>query len=668
MPRVIYILTVKFFFVALLGGTQTCFAKANQQIPESTAKLINRNSPYEQQLEQLNGIADSLFPVSPDVALALAQEALKLAQKEGVEKDLEAQAFKMATFYSNLSQHGKALDYLRISLDYSKQQGNSIYQATILRRIGSAYYYIGYYDKSLEAFMEALEISNSLSDDDGAAAAYNNMGLIYQVRSQYDLAMDSYLKAEDLFKQLNDEPNRSLALLNIGNIYYFKGDLDEALSYYTRSVEISKPINKIDNVALAYQNMALVHELKGNLTTSLTYSVESLELYRESNNEYGIASLSNNIGNYYMEQADYALAEKYFKEAVATSEKIGSLSLKQISYLSLSYYFEQQQKYDSALIYFRKSVECKDSISNRESDQKIAELQTQFEMRKKDEENSRLRKQSWSLSIIGTIITLLLLTLYQTKMRANRKLRAYNEQVQQQNKELEVANSAKNRFFSIVAHDLKNPLASFMGYLDVLRQSVVELPRKDLEQELGHLYIMANGMSDLLENLLKWARNQTGAIEFVPEYIDINSLIADNIRLLEPSAQLKLIRIEKQTDCELLALADKNMISTVVRNLISNALKFTLQGGLVKVGGQVEQGAICVWVEDNGVGISEEDKAKLFKLDAKIQSSGTANEPGSGLGLVLCRDFIIKHNGTITFDSTKGEGSRFEFRIPSINQ
>lgn len=653
--------------LALLCGLLARYAKAEQQIPVSIASQLERGLPYQEQLDLLNHIADSVFSLNSELGITLAQEALKLAKRKGTEDDIEEQSFKMATFYSNLSLHGKALEYFRYSLEYAKQHENSQYQASILRRIGSAYYYIGHYDKSLEANMDALAISKAQSDEVGSASAYNNMGLIYQVRSDYDLAMESYTKAEVLFVKLNDGANRSLALLNIGNIYYFKGDLDEALSYYTRSVEISKPIGKLDNLALAYQNMALVHELKGNLTTSLKYSIESLQLYRETKNEYGIASLSNNIGNYYMEQADYALAEKYFKEAVATSEKIGSLSLKQISYLSFSYYFEQQQKHDSALIYFRKSVECKDSISNRESDQKIVELQTQFEMSKKDEENTRLRKQSWSLSIIGTVITLLLLTLYQTKMRANRKLRGYNEQVQQQNRDLEVANSAKNRFFSIVAHDLKNPLASFMGYLDVLRQNVAELPRQDVEQELGHLYIMANGMSDLLENLLKWARNQTGAIEFAPEYVDINLLLNDTVRLLEPSAQSKQIRLEKQTNDELFAMADKNMISTVIRNLISNALKFTSKNGLVLVGGRLENGSVCVWVEDNGIGIADEDQSKLFQLDAKIQSYGTANEPGSGLGLVLCHDFVEKHQGAISFESKEGKGSRFEFRIPSAS-
>jgi two-component system sensor histidine kinase/response regulator len=226
--------------------------------------------------------------------------------------------------------------------------------------------------------------------------------------------------------------------------------------------------------------------------------------------------------------------------------------------------------------------------------------------------------------------------------------------------------TARDKFFSIIVHDLRNPLQNLILSSDLLRysyDSFDETERKDYIQRFNN---SANQLSSLLETLLDWSKVQRGTMEVNREKINIAALAADNIDLLKENAIKKNINVSSQIQANIYAFADKNMIGSVIRNLVSNAVKFTYPGGEVKITANTSStdNFIEITVSDNGVGIKEENITGLFRIDVHKRTMGTANEKGTGLGLILCKEFVEKNNGSIKVVSTPGKGSNFTFTLP----
>jgi PAS domain S-box-containing protein len=226
-------------------------------------------------------------------------------------------------------------------------------------------------------------------------------------------------------------------------------------------------------------------------------------------------------------------------------------------------------------------------------------------------------------------------------------------------------NATKDKFFSIIAHDLKSPFNSILGFSDLLVEQIEE---KDYEGIDKYAWIIQNSSQramDLLSNLLEWSRSQTGRMVYSPEYIEIGLLINEVTELLQDIAQQKSISILKNLPQKAIVFADKAMIGTILRNLTSNAIKFTNPGGEVLISVIEKPGKIELSVRDNGIGINKGAIDKLFRIDENISTLGTQNERGTGLGLILCKDFVEKHAGRIWVESEIGKGSTFFFTLPT---
>ena len=237
-------------------------------------------------------------------------------------------------------------------------------------------------------------------------------------------------------------------------------------------------------------------------------------------------------------------------------------------------------------------------------------------------------------------------------------------EIKRKNEELTNLNATKDKFFSIIAHDLKSPFNSIIGFSSLLSRQLQEKDFSAIERYATIIQNSSQQAMDLLMNLLEWSRSQTGRIVFTPENIDLSVMINQSIELFYGSAQQKSITIYSKIAVTRSLLADKAMINTILRNLISNAIKFTKIGGEIIVSAEQKPHEIVVTVSDNGVGMDKESIGKLFRIDQSHSTLGTEKEKGTGLGLLLCSEFIEKHGGRIWVDSTPGKGSKFSFTIP----
>jgi PAS domain S-box-containing protein len=251
--------------------------------------------------------------------------------------------------------------------------------------------------------------------------------------------------------------------------------------------------------------------------------------------------------------------------------------------------------------------------------------------------------------------------------RLQRELRErikIQEALKKSEKELIELNATKDKFFNIVAHDLKNPFTSLIGSSELLYQNINSLDRNSIMKLASILNDSAKSGYSILQNLLDWSRSQTGLLKISPRKINLKELIEENISNLQLLASNKEISIINETTSDISLVSDKNMINTVLRNLLSNAIKFTPRAGKVILRVKAENGFVSILVKDNGVGISSERIGKLFNLDTKNSSPGTENEQGTGLGLKLSKEFVEKLGGRIWVKSTVVQGSEFSFTIP----
>lgn len=242
------------------------------------------------------------------------------------------------------------------------------------------------------------------------------------------------------------------------------------------------------------------------------------------------------------------------------------------------------------------------------------------------------------------------------------------KQIETYSRELEKLNNDKDKFFSIIAHDLKSPFNSILGFSELLLEKVREKDFESIDQYARIIRQASQMAMDLLTNLLEWSRNQTGRMDYNPEQFDLRDVIKGVFAMFEEIAEQKSITIIEDISDDLLVFADKSMISTVIRNLISNAIKFTGKGGKVIISTRTTDEDLIVTVKDNGVGIAPERVEKLFRVDTCESTPGTNKEKGTGLGLVLCKEFVEKHDGRIWVESEEGKGSVFCFTLPDITK
>jgi signal transduction histidine kinase len=224
--------------------------------------------------------------------------------------------------------------------------------------------------------------------------------------------------------------------------------------------------------------------------------------------------------------------------------------------------------------------------------------------------------------------------------------------------------STNGKFLSIIAHDLRSPFSSIIGILELLKMSLEEFNKAEVEKYVDIVYKSANNTLILLDNLLVWAVSQNKEKNFKPVKINLYELLREEIENLRTLAGQKQITINHSVDPEINVTADLQMVKTILRNLISNAIKYSNTNGKITINASEEKQYVEVAVKDNGTGISTEIKKKLFKIDSLYSTPGTNNEKGTGLGLSLCKEFVELHGGNITVESEAGKGSMFAFTLP----
>ena len=284
-----------------------------------------------------------------------------------------------------------------------------------------------------------------------------------------------------------------------------------------------------------------------------------------------------------------------------------------------------------------------------------------FQMKKKDGSSVWIEGHGWYINDDEgrTLFHEGILRDVTERKLAEIQLRKYSD-------ELEELNATKDKFFSIIAHDLKGPFNGILGFSEILKDEAERMDIKTIQEYAGLIYTTSKNTYHLLEDLLDWARIQQSSMPFQPGSVLLYKIVNDEFELMVHKATSKMIEVINRIPENLVVSADEYMMKTVLRNLISNALKFTSANGTVEIKAEIRPDELEITVKDSGIGIRKEDIGKIFQIGSNFTSLGTDNEVGTGLGLILCKEFVEKHGGRIWVESEEGKGSEFKFTIPLL--
>jgi len=574
----------------------------------------------------------------------------------------------------------QAMNYFIRSLSLEDSLGLKPNQVFSYLGIAAAFEEAGDYPNCKDALEQAQRINDEFRDVRTLVWILNKLGRINGIQGRIEEAFENYGMVLQ-YKDQVDPDVEAEALFNLAHLYEIQEKYDKALEHHKEALAIRRSVRDRVNEARSLNDVGELYRLMKNNDRALANHVAALEIRQSLKDKEGIAESYNNIGDLYYQQNNRTRAIANLELALNAAQEAQSHEQLKRSYELLAQCFEEQGDYKKALENKNRFMAIEDMIESEQNERQLAETQKRYLLEKSESqiekldairverekelvEQMRVRNFLFVILGLGVVIAGLGVYLYLQKQQSNKVLTAVNQKVQQQNIRLQELNATKDKFFSIISHDLKGPLnslTSFSGLLinhaDSLSKEEIQMLAKDLDKSLKNLFA-------LLENLLEWSRSQTGNIEFTPGEFSITQTLVQNHELLKAQAQNKGINMVLGTRDEIIVKAHRHSITTVVRNLMSNAIKFTPSGGTITVEAKRLNGEVLVSISDTGVGMSPEIQKKLFRIDTKHSTRGTADEKGTGLGLILCKDFVEKNGGSIGVTSEVGKGSRFYFSIP----
>ena len=610
-------------------------------------------------------------------ALTLAK---KLDFKEGIAGGLNS----MAACFMNLGNYQQALTTFEESLQILEASEDYVKAAKIKLNIASLYTNWGDFDKALDYYFEALEVFEKRDDKVLLSRSLNNIAVAYHSWGNYNKALEYYERSLELYNEMNDEIGKAIPLNNIGEIYKDQGDYEKALEYYTNALELVSNTENKQSIGVALQGSG--EALKGlkNYDLAMDYLLQALENFIMIGFQEGIANCYHDLGDIYRINQQPQIALDYLIQSLDLAQVSNIVDLMKDNYLLLAETYAELGNYEASLTNFKLYSSLKDSIFTEKANTKITELDYKYNTAKKEQEILILKEKNKTQRVLGFFLIIALLLIlailfiliiyYRTKEKANRVLREANIKIQKHenelkkmNSELQEINATKNKFFSIIAHDLKNAFISQRAGSKLLFKDLDQLDDKTVKALASELYNSAENLYKLLQNLLDWSRFQMGGIELNLEDIDLNKFVQDEFQILETLAARKSIKLESEITANTIVKADRNMLNSIFQSLINNSIKFSHPDTKIKISAQSENEFIKITVKDQGVGIKAENLKKLFRVDKNYTTVGTAREKGTGLGLILCKEFVNLHDGEISINSKFGEGTEITFTLPKAN-
>lgn len=568
----------------------------------------------------------------------------------------------------------KAYGYAREALVMAKDLKDPLLTGYANRALAKVYTLTAVYDKALEYQLASLRQFESLKDTAQMAICLDELGVIYMSLGDYSKAHSSLSHALELNKKTLNTRQIAHNYMNLGSNYLNADTIDKGLSYLMVSLMIA------DSLGMEKEKVSLLNKIgygyarTGRHEEALRHYYHVLEMLGNKPDNHTRSEAMVNIAEGYLNMKNYPVALKYATDGYELAKKGHFYTVYRNASKILSEIHAAQGNYRLAYDYMTTYRAVSDSIMNTEKAEQLARIQTLYDLNRIEEENTLLRQENLQANrrmqtrtlviiLITTLVFVLAALLYALNRMNNRQL-ALNKKLAVQSRELEALNDLKDKFFSFVAHNLKNPFNTIMGFSELMRRASDSKDQEKITQYSGLIYDLSTQVQKVLTNLLDWSRLQRRNFEVKFETVELTSLIKDVVEMNNKEAARKDINLNINTTGNVFVVADRAMITTVLQNLVSNAINFTPAAGRISIDCKVKDQNTEVSITDTGIGISGDTLEKLFDFDFSQARIGSSDHSGAGLGLVICKEMLLKNGGTIRAKSEPGTGSSFTFTLP----
>jgi len=649
-------------------------------------------------------------------ALFYFYEALELYTATNKKQGIYEALNNIGAIYRVQGNYNKALEYQNKALQLSRELKNARGTSSILGNMGLIYFEVGDYKKAAEYYENSQKIAVAIGDKKQIAAMYNNLGLLKQSNGEYDQAIALYLKSVNIYRELNDHQSAYSSLNKIGEVHELKKEYDMASNYYLRCMNIASEIGYNKGISESYLHIGLMYSRQKKDEKALLYYNKALDVAKQKNEPGQITLSYLRIGDLYSGKAKYDDAFSYYDKAYKIAlEKKNNLLLKEY-FQSMTNTYSLRSDFKNAYDYSLKLAAIKDTINNEQNSMRFSQLQIGFDFDNKETEiallkknneikNLEIDKQEFAKYILILIIAIVAISLFlvynrylyirksnkllkvqkeeiaianeclsklnETLVEQKQKVEILNTELQTSNEKLVLSektllelNATKDKLFSIISHDLRNPFASIISFSRLMKRDFDQFTKEELHNLVDELDKSVSVINNLLENVLQWSRHQTGRTQYKPEYINPAEIINDNIMSVIQNVKEKNLVIRNEVNESLEVWADKQLTDAIIRNLLSNAIKFSKNGNPIVFTSLLNHNFATFSVVDTGIGITEENLKNIYNIEDRKVTFGTNDEKGSGLGLILCKALTEVQGGEIKVESDIEKGTSISFSLP----
>lgn len=571
----------------------------------------------------------------PLAAEVPALEALQLSSKLHNEQEQIEIYTVLNQLYWRIGKYGEVIGHLFTLLALHRQNGNKAAESRTLNNIGLVYDKLGDRPAALEHLLEGLEIDRLLHDKTAESRTMNNIGILHSQMNDLQQALEHYRWCLHYAEETDDKASQSSLLNNIGIAYGRMYDYPTALEYFQRGLRIQRDINDPRGEAIFLCNIGEVYIPLEQPKEALQHLQASLDLYKSQKDSDGIARALVGFGTLYKELDDNIRAAAYLEEALKLADTISIKPLITSIHRRLYEIYRQQGDTARALDHHEQFHSVHEQVYNEANSKRIAALQTlhQIETSKKEMEIYRLK----------------------------------NVELAQANQKLEALNMEKNEMLGIVAHDLKNPLTSILLLSRLIHSEAEVLPNEEMCEYSNDIDTMVGRMCELIDNLLDINKIETQGLVVHRTRCDVNEIIQMVVNTHARHAESKNISItfsDHSGATGATVTTDPTLVRQIVDNILSNAIKFSPLNSAVHIRFFIDSAVCRVEIEDQGPGMTEQDRQQLFTKFARLSARPTGGEHSTGLGLSIVKKMAEALNGDIHCESAPGKGTVFIVEFP----
>ena len=667
--------TLLLFLLLMLPVVAQAQTDKEKKLQQMEQEIDSGNMSDEERFSRYHNLTWDYFTIDVDKTLYYCRKGIAFArEKKNVQKEAEFLT-SMGEMYDIFDVLDSVFFYFDKALELI--EGKEYYISESENYIARGNFYLKKNDhgNALKAYLKAIELNNKDKERNIAnkqsissnlqieVSCIGNISSVYGAMYNGDKQIEYLLRA---IKIMEDNPNitwedTEVTYGNLAMAYMNSSEFDKAFPFIEKSYKLAVSKEAHSSIIfglICYARYYSSDENNNNYKKSIDYAKQALQIAEKRNMPYEIFLAKKFLVRSYLFIKDYKTA-LYYAEPFLSNTDVNDWESLQEDYIYLSLIYAGMGDMKQAYKYKDEYEVLMGKISDGNLHNALQEMEVKYEVQQKELEITRKqeeinRQRNIFVACIAVTLLIICFTVYIIVLR-NRRNRALAE-----------TNAIKDKFFSIIAHDLKNPVVTQHNALQLLTSNATKWDANTLSDYSEKLFKQSEDLVDLLKNLLNWSLIQSGRNRFQPSMFNLVAALQSDINLIRSMVERKNIAFETLTPKIAIVTADQSMLVTVVRNLLANAVKFTADGGTVTLEitpclGAAERHTISV--TDTGIGMSEEHIRNLFRLESAHSHQGTAGEQGSALGLIVCKELLEKHGSTLYVESTEGVGSRFWFEI-----